>query len=89
MSKKVTDFSVRLLIDKALVKHQLACKEKLYDFNLSRPSETDKRQEILKLLFAQYQNTHIEPPFHCDMGNNIFWGEGGFVNYGVKILDIA
>jgi len=89
MSKKVADFSVQLLIDKALVKHQLACKEKLYDFNFSRPSEADKRKAILESLFGQYSNTHIEPPFHCDMGDNIFFGEGGFINCGVKILDIA
>ncbi len=89
MNKKVRDFSVQLLIDKVLVKHQLACKENLYDFNFSRPSETDKRKVILKSLFGRYSNTHIEPPFQCDMGNNIFFGEGGFLNYGVKILDIA
>ncbi|MCP4323292.1 MAG: sugar O-acetyltransferase [Psychromonas sp.] len=89
MSKKVADYSVQLLIDKALVNHQLACKEKLYDYNFSRPSEAEKRKNILKSLFGKYSNTHIEPPFHCDMGDNIFFGEGGFLNCGVKILDIA
>ena len=89
MNKKVEDFSVQLLIDKTLVDHHLACKEKLYDFNFSRPSEGDKRKNILKSLFAKYNNTHIEPPFQCDMGNNISFGKGGFINYGVKILDIA
>ncbi|WP_022942749.1 sugar O-acetyltransferase [Psychromonas hadalis] len=89
MSKKVKDFSVQLLIDKALINHQLTCKEKLYDFNFSRPSEGDKRKTILKSLFGKYRNAHIEPPFYCDMGSNIFLGEGGFINYGVTILDIA
>lgn len=89
MSKKVSDFSVQLLIDKALVKKQLACKEKLYDFNFSRPSEGEKRNQILKSLFGGFKNTHIEPPFQCDMGSNVFFGEGGFVNYGVTMLDIA
>jgi acetyltransferase-like isoleucine patch superfamily enzyme len=89
MSKKIADFSVQVLINKDLVKHQLACKEKLYDFNFSRPSENEKRHEILSSLFGQYKGTHIEPPFQCDMGNNIFFGEGGFINYGVKIIDIA
>lgn len=89
MSKKVDDFSVKLQINKELADFQLACKEKLYDFNHSRPSETEKRQQILKSIFGQFSNTHIEPPFQCDMGSNIFFGEGGFLNYGVIILDIA
>ncbi|PKF62176.1 sugar O-acetyltransferase [Psychromonas sp. psych-6C06] len=89
MHKKVEDFSVQLRIDKKLVKQQLACKEKLYDFNFSRPSEGEKRHKILSTLFGRFKNTHIEPPFQCDMGSNIFFGEGGFINYDVKILDIA
>ncbi len=65
------------------------CKEKLYDFNFSRPSEGEKRKAILKSLFGDVKNTHIEPPFYCDMGENIYFGEGGFINCDVKSLDIA
>lgn len=89
MHKKVDDFSVKLEINRALADYQIVCKEKLYDFNFSRPSEEDKRQAILKTIFGAFRNTHIEPPFHCDMGTNIFFGEGGFINYDVKIIDIA
>ena len=89
MSKKVEDYSVQLRINKTLVDHQLICKEKLYDFNFSRPSEIDKRKDILASIFKKFSSTHIEPPFHCDMGSNISFGEGGFLNCGVKILDIA
>lgn len=89
MSKKVADFSVKLKINKALAEHQLVCKDKLYEFNFSKPREEEKRRAILKTIFGAYHNTHIEPPFKCDMGSNIFFGEGGFINYGVTILDIA
>lgn len=89
MSKKIEDFSVQLLISKELDEAQLTCKDKLYDFNFSRPREKQKRTDILKSLFGKYHSTHIEPPFHCDMGTNIFFAQGGFLNYGVTILDIA
>ncbi len=89
MVDKVSDFSVQTLLDDKLFAQQLACKELLYDFNHSRPSEGQKRKHILTQLLNNYQGCHIEPPFRCDMGVNLTIGQGGFINYGLIVLDIA
>ncbi|MBR2489448.1 MAG: sugar O-acetyltransferase, partial [Clostridia bacterium] len=39
--------------DEEIMKEQLACLEKLYEFNNTRPSELDKRGEMLKEMFAE------------------------------------
>lgn len=89
MANTLNDFSVKILIDSELFEKQLACKELLYDFNHSRPTEIQLRKSILKKLLNHYQNTYIEPPFICDMGENFTIGKGGFINYGLTVLDIA
>lgn len=48
--------------DEDLVREQEQCLEILYDFNHTRPSEKEKRQEILKSLVAELgENCYIEP----------------------------
>lgn len=89
MSYQLSDFSVQIPINKALCEFQDEVKEQLYDFNLSRPSEHQRRAEILKSILGTYQDTTIVPPFYCDMGKNIHFERGGFLNSGVKILDLA
>ncbi|HBV76766.1 MULTISPECIES: sugar O-acetyltransferase [Vibrio] len=89
MANTLNDFAVKILIDSELFEKQLACKELLYDFNHSRPTEIQLRKSILKKLLNNYQNTYIEPPFICDMGENFTIGKGGFINYGLTVLDIA
>jgi len=36
-----------------IMREQLQCLEKLYDFNNTRPTELTKRTEMLKEMFAQ------------------------------------
>ncbi len=89
MSDKLADFSVHLPINTELMDHQEQVKELLYDFNHARPSEKQKQKAILEELFGSHNGVHIVPPFYCDMGSNIHFKQGGFLNTGVTILDIA
>ncbi|MDO6707522.1 sugar O-acetyltransferase [Photobacterium sp. 1_MG-2023] len=89
MADKLTDFSTRRLIDQALIDHQMERRELLYEFNHSRPGEHQKRRDLLKQILGHYEGTHIEPPFRCDMGSQLSIGKGGFINYGLIVLDIA
>lgn len=89
MSSKLSDFSVHLPINPELVQFQQGVKEKLYDFNHARPSEEEKSRLILTALLGAENGVTILPPFYCDMGKNIHFKRGGFLNAGVKILDIA
>jgi maltose O-acetyltransferase len=89
MSHKLSDFSVHIPIDRELMDFQNQVKEKLYDFNHSRPSQSVLRQELLDDLFGSNKGVTIIPPFYCDMGKNIRFKQGGFLNTGVTILDLA
>lgn len=51
---------------------------------------TDKSQMVVNELCPNSaKNIHLEPPFHCDYGDNIYAGEGVFINFGAVILDGA
>mgnify|MGYP003817108081 CR=1 FL=1 len=71
-----------------LLKERLYAKELIFDFNISRPFEIEKRNTIIKDLFGKTGNTFlIEPPFRCDYGYNIEIGENFYANYNLTILD--
>ncbi|WP_047047183.1 sugar O-acetyltransferase [Vibrio mexicanus] len=89
MSSKLSDFSVHIPITPELCEFQTQVKEKLYDFNHARPSENAKKAEIVNSLLGSANGVVIVPPFYCDMGENIFFKNGGFLNTGVTILDLA
>ncbi|WP_122034748.1 sugar O-acetyltransferase [Aliivibrio sp. EL58] len=89
MSHKLSDFSVHIPIDRELMDFQNQVKEKLYDFNHSRPSQGVLRQSLLDDLLGGNKGVTIIPPFYCDMGKNICFKQGGFLNTGVTILDLA
>ena len=37
--------------DVEIMKEQQICLDKLYDYNMTRPTESEKRQELLKEMF--------------------------------------
>ena len=79
------------LYEAAKLNHLLMnCKEILYDFNNLRPSELDKREEIISKLFKKTgTDFYIESPFYCDYGFNITIGEKFYANHNLVILDGA
>jgi maltose O-acetyltransferase len=57
-------------------------------YNLTTEEEQDKRDQLLReLCGAIGSQTTVEPPFHCDYGDNIFIGARFFMNFGGVILD--
>ena len=51
-------------MDEALMGRLMEYRELLYEFNTSRPSEGEKREEIIRKLFAEAgENCYLEPPF--------------------------
>lgn len=65
-------------------------REMLWDFNTLKPSESEKKKEILhQLLGGHGNNYHFNLPFRCDYGCNIFIGENFFANFNLTILDEA
>ncbi len=74
--------------DSELAKLQRACLEKLYDFNATRPSETEKRDALMKELLAEVgENCYIEPPLHANWGIHTHFGNNVYANFNLTLVD--
>lgn len=71
-----------------LSEDRLNTKKKIYEFNTCPPWNREKLDGLIKEIFGKTgQNVYIEPPFHCDYGENIEVGENFYANYNLTILD--
>ncbi|MBE6745958.1 MAG: hypothetical protein E7558_00700 [Ruminococcaceae bacterium] len=59
-----------------IMNEQLQCLEKLYDYNLTRPTEQKKREKMLKDMFAEIgTGCYVEPPLHANWaGKHVHFG---------------
>ena len=75
--------------DEEILDFQRKCMEKLYDYNLTRPSETEKRFQMLKDMFAEIgEGCYIEPPFHSNFGGaHCHFGRLVYANYNLTLVD--
>lgn len=88
--EKMLKGELYLSFGEELFEERQHAKNVLFEFNNLHPSEVEKRKEILKDLFGQTgENFFIEPPFRCDYGYNIYWGENSYANYNCTVLDCA
>ncbi len=72
-----------------IMSEQLECLNRLYDFNMTRPTELDKREEMLKEMFAEIgENCYIEPPFHANWGGkHVHFGNNVYANFNLTMVD--
>ena len=69
MKEKMHSGELYLPNDEELVKEQTKLLDRLYDFNQTRPTEGEKRERMLKEMFAEIgEGCYIEPPFHANFG---------------------
>ena len=62
--------------------------ELLYDFNATRPSETERRRAIGERLLGHYgKDAWIEPPLHANWGCNTFFGDHAYANFNLTLVD--
>lgn len=75
--------------DPDLLAEQRACLEKLYDFNATRPSEQEKRRQLLCEMFAELgEGCYIEPPLHANWGGrHIHFGRNVYANFSLTLVD--
>ena len=75
--------------DPEIHREQTACQEKLYDFNMTRPSELEKRTALLKDMFAEIgEGCYIEPPLHANFGGrHVHFGHWIYANYNLTLVD--
>lgn len=75
--------------DPEIMKEQTACMERLYDYNMTRPSEGKKRFQLLKEMFAELgEDCYIEPPLYSNFGgHHVHFGKGIYANYNLTLVD--
>lgn len=63
--------------------------EYMHDFNLTRPSEIEKRIELLKKMFASFgDGSWVEPPFHANWGgHHVHFGKSVYANVNLMCVD--
>jgi galactoside O-acetyltransferase len=63
--------------------------ELLYDFNATRPSQTDERAALLKRMFASIgDGCYIEPPLRANWGGaNVILGNRVYANFNLTLVD--
>ena len=75
--------------DPELTAEQNACLELLYDFNSTRPCDVEKRNSLLKRMFAEIgEGCYIEPPFHANWGgHHVRFGKNVYANFNLTLVD--
>ena len=75
-------------IGEGLDEERKRCKELLYDYNHTRPSEETKRKELLKELLGNMgEDIWIEPPVQMAYGTNVHIGNHFYANFNLVIVD--
>ena len=76
--------------DKELLKEMEKTKELCYEYNNLKPTEIEKKDELIKKILGKTgNNVRIEANFYCDYGYNIFVGDNFYMNHNCIILDGA
>lgn len=78
-----------LCTDKELLAEQTCCQELLWEFNQTRPSESELRTRLLREMFAEIgENCYIEPPLHSNWGGrHVHFGRNIYANYNLTLVD--
>ena len=76
-------------VDNEIFLVQNACLEKQYEYNHTRPSEAEKRNLLLKEMFAEIgENCYIEPPLHANWGGkHVHFGKNVYANFNLTLVD--
>ena len=77
--------------DPQLLEELAAAREVIHDFNRLRPSEHERKMELLKGLLGHIGDDQIivNQPFYCDYGKQISVGRRFFANFNFTVLDEA
>lgn len=89
MKEKMHTGELYLPGDEEIMREQLAKLDRLYDFNMTRPTEMEKREALLKEMFAQIgEGCYIEPPLHSNFGGgHVHFGKNVYANFNLTLVD--
>lgn len=89
IKEKMHNCELYLCGDTELLKQQQKYLDRLYDFNATRPTELEKREKILKEMFAEIgEGCYIEPPLHSNFGGrHVHFGKKIYANFNLTLVD--
>ena len=89
MKERMLTGELYLPEDEEIVREQTKCLELLYDFNMTRPTEGEKRRQLMKEMLAEIgENCYIEPPFHSNFGGaHVHFGKNVYANFNLTCVD--
>ncbi len=72
-----------------IMQDQSACLEKQYEYNHTRPSETERREKLLKEMFGSIgEACYIEPPLCANWGGkHVHMGSHVYANFNLTMVD--
>ena len=75
--------------DPEIVSLQQECLERLYEYNATRPHESEKRAALLQEMFAQIgEGCYIEPPLRSNWGgSHVHVGNHVYANFNLTLVD--
>lgn len=75
--------------DEEIANEQMKCLDMLYDYNMTRPTEIEKRKALMKKMFAEIgEGCYIEPPFHANWGGkHCHFGKNVYANFNLTCVD--
>lgn len=87
--EKMHQTELYLPTDPSIWDEQMQCLTKQSDYNLTRPYETEKREALLRELFAEIgEGCYIEPPLHANWGGrHVHLGKHVYANFNLTLVD--
>lgn len=82
---------VYLPTDEEIMREQTACLSKLYEYNQTLPTEFEKREHLIKEMFAEAgENCYFEPPLRANWGgHHVHLGKNVYANFNLTLVDDA
>ena len=89
IKEKMHNGELYLPTDESILVEQFGYVDRLYDYNMTRPSEFEKRLEMLPQLLADAgEGCYIEPPFHSNWGgHHVHFGKNVYANFNLTLVD--
>ena len=74
--------------DEKLQAQQRALNELVFDYNNTRPSDGQRRQELLRQIFQDMgEGCYIEPPLRANWGSHTHLGSHVYANFNLTLVD--
>ena len=87
--EKIHSGELYLPLDEEILKEQVVYQDMLFEYNMTKPSESKKRYELLKKMLGDCgEGVYIEAPFYANWGgHNCHFGKMVYANYCLTCVD--